>query len=104
MKYEISKSRFDKIIMNYLDSVFFGIEEHTELIGGEYRYWEKKGDTMIEFSEDLDGVSAVGISEPIWEIFRTMFSLTPFDADSYIKSWLKKNLNEIPDDFDLYVF
>ena len=97
MKYQIDKARLEDIIMKYLDSVFFGIEEHIDVIEGkDYQWWGKGEDEMIAIDSSYDDGLAMGVEDSIWQVVRSMFGLTPHQTDEYFMRWIHENLELSP--------
>jgi hypothetical protein len=103
MKYQINESRLDEVIMSYLDSVLFGIEEKYNYIGGGmYQFWGKGNYEMIYVDESNDNMLSMGINNSIWGGLRRMFNLTPTQTDEYFIKWIEENLGLNPE--DIYTF
>jgi len=103
MIYQINKSRLDEVIMNYLDSVFFGMEEHHYAIGKAiYHWWGIGNHEMIDIDNSHDDVFAMGIEDSIWQGVRGMFNLAPIQTDEYFMRWIQKNLELFPS--EIYTF
>ena len=106
MKYIINESRLDEVIMNYLDSIFFGMKEHHEKIGyGIYQWWGN-GDYWMMYIDKTydadDAVLSVGINDSVWSGLVAMFNLSPVQTEQYLKRWIRENLEINPD--EIYVF
>jgi hypothetical protein len=101
MKYIITESRFDQIIMDYLDNQFSGMEKHCDAIGGGYIQWWGNGEyPMIEMGEDNGNL--MGFNRKIWDGIGGLFNLTGQESTKYICRWIQINLKYSPN--QIYLF
>lgn len=103
MKYIISESRLDSLIMNFLDDQFKGIEKHESEKGGStYTWWGKGTDALIDMSSDDEGVMGFGFNSDVYEGLKRTFNLTWLETDKYLTMWVTKNLGISPE--EIYIF
>lgn len=105
MKYQIQQSRLDKVVMTYLDSIFSGVEEHTENIGDIiYRWWGKDDKEMMDISTSLinEEYIVLGIYETIYDGLKSMFNLNKAEADGYFLWWFEKNIGISANEVDTF--
>lgn len=97
MKYIISESRFENLIMNFLDDRFKGMKKHVEhLADRNYTWWGIGNYGMLDKSTNDDGVVGVGVNIEIWNSLRGTFDLSPTQTDEYITMWVEENLGIFP--------
>jgi hypothetical protein len=97
MKYIISESRFDDIIMTFLDERFQGMEKHNDAIGGGmYTWWGIGNHGLLDLDYDSKGGYRVGVDHTIFEGLKGIFGLSLGETEDYIMRWLFENLDLKP--------
>lgn len=107
MKYQINQARLDEVIMGYIDSMFSGIEMHTDIninnsYYEDYVWWGKGDERMIDLRLTSWRARAVGIQSAIWRAVKGLFNLTADQTDEYFIRWMRENLNIIPVEIHLF--
>lgn len=99
MKYIITESSFDRIIYNYLDSQF---EPHEIVLVNIANtatriYWVVNGFVVGEIERPTKGSFAFWISNQMFDLLKSMFSLEGPEVEHHIKKYLriKHNINVI---------
>jgi hypothetical protein len=94
MKYIISESKLEKLIMNYLDSSIQQVEEvyHVE-DGDEYVGW--KIDDEVVFAIEKSS-NKLGILDTFFSTLQGLFGLTQEQCEEYLLKWIKENLGIVP--------
>lgn len=103
MKYYITGSRLEKLILNYLDEIFSELKEHKEkILDTEYIWWGNGYKKVVEMGDREDGVLSMGIDEDTWLSVKQFFKLSPITTDVYFTLAIHKNLGYNP--VEIYIF
>ena len=103
MKFIISESRIERLVMNFLDEQFKGMKKHVDAIGeGTYTWWGVGNYGMVDMEIGPDGVLGVGINSEIYESLKGTFNLSSGSTDEFFIMWVEDNLGINPE--EIYVF
>lgn len=91
MRYIISESRMDDLVMNYLDIKLKNLEEHVDAIGGGFHHWWGFGTVPLFMVVGDDG-KGIEISNDITRNLQKLFNLSYNIAQGYVFSWFRKNI------------
>lgn len=104
MKYIITESRLDKMVQNFITNQVGLLERHTNpTFGDTYIWYTDLKDVMVfEISNNKAGLG-LGVLEPMWNLVKTMFSLSDYETDNAFITWMSNNKGlESPD--GVYLF
>ena len=88
--------------MDYLDNQFSGMEQHCDAMGGGYYEWWGTGEYAMIDRYDNRNEAYMGVDHKIWNGFRGLFNLTPYEAEIYVTKWIQINLKLKPT--KIYIF
>jgi hypothetical protein len=94
MKYIISESKLEKLIMNYLDSSIQQVEEvyHIE-DGDEYVGWKINDEVVFAIEKSSN---KLGILDTFFSTLQGLVGLTQEQCEEYLLKWIKENLGIVP--------
>ena len=90
MKYIISESRLDDIVMKFIDEKLKNLEVN------DYNYWAV-GNEEIFYIFKEGNKKGLGMSSKFINYIRKVFGLTYDDAQTYVMEWAKLHLGFKPD-------
>jgi hypothetical protein len=98
MKYIISESRLEKVILNYLSNSLGNIESHsTEIDGEEYNWWGIKDAAVFVLKNDTHGKLGIAFDEQYVSSMCDLFGISDYEAKSYILRWINSELDIHPE-------
>ena len=97
MKYIISESRLESLILNYLNGSLNNIESHTQEIDGEEYNWWGIDETPVFVLKDVYGVVGIAYDTQYVSSLCDLFGLSEDEAKSYILKWINLKLDIHPE-------
>jgi len=97
MKYIISESRLESLILNYLSGSLKNIESHSEEIEGEEYNWWGVGDTPVFVLKNVYGKIGITYDEQYVSSLCNLFGISEDEAKSYILKWVHSELDIHPE-------
>jgi hypothetical protein len=98
MKYIITESRLENLILDYLDDSFKNLESHTQEIEGEEYNWWGIEDVPVFVLKDNDlGKTGIVFDEQYISSMCDLFGISGDESKSYILKWIDSNLDIHPD-------
>jgi hypothetical protein len=95
MKYIITESRLEQLVMNYLDSSIKNVKEvYHEEDGDEYVGWEINGEVVFAI---LKNENKLGILDTFFDTLQNLFGLSKEQSEEYLLKWIEQNLGVVPD-------
>jgi hypothetical protein len=97
MKYIISESRMESLILNYLSSSLKNIESHTQEIEGEEYNWWGVGDTPMFVLNNVYGIIGIAYDEQYVSSLCDLFGISENESKKYILEWINSKLDIHPE-------
>jgi hypothetical protein len=97
MKYIISESRLEKVIVNYLNHSLDKIESHTQEIDGEEYNWYGIGDVPVFVLKNVYGKIGIGFDEQYVSSICDLFGISEHESKTYILRWINSELDVHPE-------
>jgi hypothetical protein len=97
MKYIISESRMERLILNYLDGSLKNIKSHTQEIEGEEYNWWGVGDTPMFVLNYVHGELGIAYDEQYVSSLCDLFGISENESKKYILEWIKSKLDIHPE-------
>jgi len=97
MKYIISESRFESLIVNYLNDSLKNIKSHSEEIDGEeYNWWGAEGTPVFVLKHDKDKLG-IAFDEQYVSSMCDLFGISDYEVKTYILRWINSELDIHPE-------
>ena len=97
MKYIISESRLESLILNYLDDSLENIKSHSEEIDGEEYNWWGTEDVPVFVLKDTDGELGIAFDEQYVSSLCDFFGISENESKKYILQWINSRLDIHPE-------
>ena len=97
MKYIISESRLEKVIVNYLNHSLDKIESHTQEIDGEEYNWYGIGDVPVFVLKNVYGKIGIAYDEQYVSSLCYLFGISENESKKYILLWINSTLDIHPE-------
>jgi len=97
MKYIITESRLENLILNYLNDSLENIESHTQEIDGEEYNWWGIEDTPVFVLKNVYGIIGIAFDEQYVSSLCDLFGISEDEAKSYILKWINSELDVHPE-------
>ena len=96
MKYIITESRLESLILNYLSGSLKNIESHSEEIDGEeYNWWGTEG-TPVFVLKNVYGIIGIAFDEQYVSSLCYLFGISENESKKYILQWINSTLDIHP--------
>jgi len=97
MKYIISESRFESLILNYLNDSLKNIKSHSEEIDGEeYNWWGADGTPVFVLKHVKDKLG-IAFDEQYVSSMCDLFGISDYEVKTYILRWINSELDIHPE-------
>ena len=97
MKYIISESRLESLILKYLDDSLENIESHLEEIDGEEYNWWGTEDVPVFVLKETDGELGIAYDTQYISSLSDFFNISENESKKYILEWINSRLDIHPD-------
>ena len=97
MKYIITESRLESLILNYLDDSLKNIKSHSEEIDGEEYNWWGTEDVPVFVLKDVEGELGIAYDTQYISSLSDFFNISENESKKYILQWINSTLNVHPD-------
>jgi hypothetical protein len=98
MKYIITESRFESLIINYLDDSLKNIKSHSEEIEGEEYNWWGIGDVPVFVLKNNEhGKIGIAFDEQYVSSMCDLFGISDYEVKTYILRWINSKLDIHPE-------
>jgi len=97
MKYIISESRLERLILNYLDGSLKNIKSHTQEVEGEEYNWWGIEDTPMFVLNNIRGEIGIAYDEQYVSSLCDLFGISENESKKYILEWINSRLDIHPD-------
>jgi hypothetical protein len=98
MKYIITESRLESLILNYLDDSLKNIKSYTQEIDGEeYNWWGVEEDVPVFVLKDVYGKIGIAHDEQYVYSLSNLFGISEDEAKSYVLRWINSVLDIHPE-------
>jgi hypothetical protein len=97
MKYIISESRFESLIINYLDDSLKNIKSHSEEIEGEEYNWWGIGDVPVFVLKHVKDKLGIAFDEQYVSSMCDLFGISDYEVKTYILRWINSELDIHPE-------
>jgi hypothetical protein len=88
MKYIITESRLEQLVLNWLNSEYGNLERHEY---PNYIYYTKNGQIIFDYYKK-NGLVFINYDR-IWSYFESYFSMNYVQIHNLLKEWVKKHYN-----------
>jgi hypothetical protein len=97
MKYIITESRMQSLILNYLSGSLKNIESYSEEIDGEkYNWWGTEG-TPVFVLKNVYGIIGIAFDEQYVSSLCDLFGISENESKKYILEWINSKLDIHPE-------
>jgi uncharacterized metal-binding protein len=97
MKYIITESRLESLILNYLSGSLKNIKSHShEIDGEEYNWWGIDG-IVVFVLKNVYGKIGIAYDEQYVSSLCNLFGISEDEAKSYILKWVHSELDIHPE-------
>lgn len=97
MKYIISESRMESLILNYLNDSLENIESHShEFDGEEYNWWGINGIAVFVL-KNVYGKIGIAYDEQYVSSLCDLFGISENESKKYILQWINSKLDIHPE-------
>ena len=97
MKYIITESRLESLILNYLNDSLENIESHShEFDGEEYNWWGTEG-TPVFVLKNVYGIIGIAFDEQYVSSLCDFFGISENESKKYILQWINSKLDIHPE-------
>jgi len=97
MKYIISESRFESLILNYLNDSLRNIKSHSEEIDGEEYNWWGTEDTPVFVLKHVKDKLGIAFDEQYVSSMCDLFGISDYEVKTYILRWINSELDIHPE-------
>ena len=97
MKYIISESRLESLILNYLDDSLRNIKSHSEEIDGEEYNWWGTEDVPVFVLKDVEGELGIAYDTQYISSLSDFFNMSEYESKTYLLKWINTNMDIHPD-------
>jgi len=97
MKYIITESRLESLILNYLSGSLKNIESHSEEIDGEEYNWWGIEETPVFVLKDVEGELGIAYDEQYVSSLCDLFGISENESKKYILLWINSTLDIHPE-------
>jgi hypothetical protein len=97
MKYIISESRLEKVILNYLNQSLDKIKSHTQEIDGEEYNWYGIGDVPVFVLKNVYGKIGIAFDEQYVSSLCDLFGISEHESKTHILRWINSELDIHPE-------
>jgi hypothetical protein len=98
MRYIITESRFESLIINYLDDSLKNIKSHSEEIEGEEYNWWGIGDVPVFVLKNNEhGKIGIAFDEQYVSSMCDLFGISDYEVKTYILRWINSKLDIHPE-------
>ena len=97
MKYIITESRLESLILNYLDDSLRNIKSHSEEIDGEeYNWWDTE-DVPVFVLKNVYGKIGIAFDTQYISSLSDFFNMSEYESKTYLLKWINTNMDIHPD-------
>lgn len=97
MKYIITESRLESLILNYLDDSLRNIKSHSEEIDGEeYNWWDIEG-VPVFVLKNVYGKIGIAFDTQYISSLSDFFNMSEYESKTYLLKWINTNMDIHPD-------
>ena len=97
MKYIISESRLESLILKYLDDSLENIKSHSEEIDGEEYNWWGTEDVPVFVLKETDGELGIAYDTQYISSLSDFFNMSEYESKTYLLKWINTNMDIHPD-------
>ena len=97
MKYIISESRLESLILNYLDDSLRNIKSHLEEIDGEEYNWWAIEDGPVFVLKNVYGKIGIAFDTQYISSLSDFFNMSEYESKTYLLKWINTNMDIHPD-------
>jgi len=98
MKYIITESRLERLILNYLNGSLKNIESHSQEIDGEeYNWWGIEDTPVFVLKENEHGKVGIAFDEQYVSSLCDLFGISEHESKTYILRWINSELDVHPE-------
>jgi len=98
MKYIITESRLERLILNYLNGSLKNIESHSQEIDGEeYNWWGIEDTPVFVLKENGQGKVGIAFDEQYVSSLCDLFGISEHESKTYILRWINSELDVHPE-------
>ena len=97
MKYIITESRLESLILNYLDDSLRNIKSHSEEIDGEEYNWWGTEDVPVFVLKDVEGELGIAYDTQYISSLSDFFNMSEYESKTYLLKWINTNMDIHPD-------
>ncbi len=96
MKYIITESRLESLILNYLSGSLKNIESHSEEIDGEEYNWWGIEETPVFVLKDVEGELGIAFDTQYISLLSNLFNISEYESKTYLLKWINTNMDIHP--------
>ena len=97
MKYIITESRLESLILKYLDDSLRNIKSHFEEIDGEeYNWWDTE-DVPVFVLKNVYGKIGIAFDTQYISSLSDFFNMSEYESKTYLLKWINTNMDIHPD-------
>ena len=97
MKYIITESRFESLIINYLDDSLKNIKSQSEEIDGEEYNWWGIGDVPVFVHKNVKDKLGIAFDEQYVSSMCDLFGISDYEVKTFILRWINSELDIHPE-------
>ena len=97
MKYIITESRLDSLILKYLDDSLENIKSHSEEIDGEEYNWWAIEDVPVFVLKNVYGKIGIAFDTQYISSLSDFFNMSEYESKTYLLKWINTNMDIHPD-------
>ena len=97
MKYIITESRLESLILNYLNDSLENIKSHIEDIDGEEYNWWGIEDTPVFVLKHVKDKLGIAFDEQYVSLMCDLFGISDYEVKTYILRWINSELDIHPE-------
>ena len=96
MKYIITESRLESLILNYLDDSLRNIKSRFEEIDGEEYNWWGTEDVPVFVLKDVEGELGIAYDTQYISSLSDFFNISENESKTYLLKWINTNMDIHP--------
>ena len=97
MKYIITESRLESLILKYLDDSLENIKSHSEEIDGEEYNWWAIEDVPVFVLKNVYGKIGIAFDTQYISSLSDFFNMSEYESKTYLLKWINTNMDIHPD-------
>ena len=97
MKYIITESRLESLILNYLDDSLRNIKSRFEEIDGEEYNWWAIEDVPVFVLKNVYGKIGIAFDTQYISSLSDFFNMSEYESKTYLLKWINTNMDIHPD-------